>query len=77
LAEPEDSGMNDCGCETDIYHINSALRDLQHKVDDLLGRIVELEGQLQDERVRSRALSGRIDTNEINGSSRGFSWVSS
>jgi len=66
--------MNDCGCETDIYHINSALRDLQHKVDDLLDRIVELEGQLKDERARRRVLSGRVDSNEMR--RPGLGWVS-
>jgi len=66
--------MSECGCETDIYHINSALRDLQHKVDDLLGRIVELEGQLQDERARRRVLSGRVDSSEMR--RPGLGWVS-
>jgi len=68
--------MNDCGCETDIYHVNSALRDLQHKVDDLLGRIVELEGQLADERQRRRRLSSRVDSNEMSPFGRNSGWAS-
>jgi len=70
--------MSDCGCDIEIYHLNSTVADLQHKLDDLLGRVIVLEVQLQDERVRRRVLSSRVDAREMNqsrGRGYGSDWV--
>jgi len=47
--------------DIDIYRLERSVMDLEQKIDDLLARIVELEGQLADERQRRRVLSSRVD----------------